>query len=507
MSQTHADQMKTISEIPALLQDQLTRELKDQLKETLDEQLRDRISELLQTQAAEQASFLGNIMDHLELRDVEHQERVTDWTHYQTSMWQKQAREMEGQRAALDAQRLKMELLSETVSETTQNMQPLVGLQSLIKVATEGYTWITFLFHFLGTFNVIWVITRPERCHPFRSYLYGLVFGEALLEFVLTTAVHYELLSEAGRIACVTDLRRWALLVECITYVFGLVSSCLFEGAKPLDGDRASVVAYYSSTELEHVDDEHCGSYADRHRAVYPPPQQHEHHRTIMDRHHDHGPVDKSSSYGEHRSPPPAGGTSVLLHTPFQKPGSEAAGRDRRHRDDYARSELISPISGKDHGSRHESASSSKYEAPRNLTVFHHQPPQVVQGRKQHTTARAHYSKAPPNPSHEPRPTMLFPQRYARSKLQQDKDELASNTPPVEAFISPPPSHDTLQRGDKEAEVLATDIDITPMDEEEESHGAPEPSASATSKRSMMASPEEEPSPKKVALSTDSKDC
>lgn len=314
LAESHADQMKTIADIPAKLQDQLSRELKDQLKETLDSQLRQQINEMLRTQALEQANVVEKLMGRLELRDAEQQGRVDDWTHYQSAMWQSQAQEMEKQRVALNEQRLRMESLSEAVSVTSQNMQPLVSIQSLITLALEGYSWITFLFHVLGTFNICWIITHPKRCHRFRSYLLGLVMAEALLEFGLATAVSYDMLSDAGRIACVADLRRWAILLESITYLFGLVGSFINVASKPTIN-----TGYFEPVrEPERIVDNRLGSHWNSYRpcdyqrppdTVSPPYNHH------LERYHNHND-----------------GDYILDKTPYRKSSDHSKDRVWQHR-------------------------------------------------------------------------------------------------------------------------------------------------------------------------------
>jgi len=479
------NQMQTISEIPAILQDQLTRELKQQLKESLDEQLRDRISELLQNQASEQATFLGNIMDHLELRDVEHQSRVNDWTTYQTTLWQKQAREMEGQRAAMDEQRVRMELLSRTVSETTQNMQPLVGLQSFIQMATEGYTWITFLLHFLGTFNIVWVITRPQRCHPFRSYLYGLVLGEAVLEFALTTAVQYELLSEVGRVACITDLRRWALFVECITYVFGLMASCVVSKDTKRSNRRNALALH----------DERKGDYDERleyefeaaHHELdaYPQSDQHTQYESVAQNTHD------ARMFEDHRP------LRILDHGRHEPTYTVAERADHHHCHDHR----VRQSSNSSHNRSSDShrATSSLHK----LAVFHHRPPMVVQGKdyREHTPKHDHISCDDSSvASHQHRQPMLFPPRLSKQDHQHATTKIAPSQPNVNPH-SPPGSH---RHRHHEDEALAALV-VTPVDKEDNMiedvnyvDALPSPK-SATGKRPATAEPEEEPSPKKTA--------
>jgi hypothetical protein len=72
------------------------------------------------------------------------------WTLHPTMQFQNKARDMERQLA-------NMKDLDDIVSTTTRIMEPLVGFAILgDTAATEGYTWITFLLYFLGTFNVVY---------------------------------------------------------------------------------------------------------------------------------------------------------------------------------------------------------------------------------------------------------------------------------------------------------------------------------------------------------------
>jgi len=256
ISTRHVAQMSQLSELPAQLADQLSVMLQHQLQETVQDELRlqlqlhlrqqlqEGLGELLQRQAVEQASHVDHIMTHMEARDTEHQQVYESWTAYQTTLWQNQAREMERQRTSM------MEL-SEVVSTTAQSMQPLVGLKSLVTAATHGYGWITFLLHFLGTFNLVWLFTRPQRCHHFRVNLFGIVLTEAVFELALKAACDNDLLSAGDYTLAIDKLRRWAMLLECVAYLAGLVFSCF---AVVGGGDRASIsakgdtVADYGST-------------------------------------------------------------------------------------------------------------------------------------------------------------------------------------------------------------------------------------------------------------------
>jgi hypothetical protein len=263
--------MSSIASMPQLLREQLTEKFKNDMKETLqktfDEQIKDRLDVILREQATEHATMFGNVMDKLEQRETEHLARHNEWAHYQSSMLLKQTREMERQRDALNDHRIKMESLSDAVSQTTRNIQPLVGLQSLVQAATDGYTWLTFLLYFLGTFNVVWIVTRPARCSPFRSYMYGIVMAEAVIEIVLTGAArHGFLLSDSERIECTRELRRWTVLLECMTYVFGMVSTSLFPSTDP---DKSFVEpAQTTNEEFERLLDERLRNVLQRNDLV-----------------------------------------------------------------------------------------------------------------------------------------------------------------------------------------------------------------------------------------------
>lgn len=272
LSQTHAEQMETLSEIPSRIQKQITTEVTDHLQETLrvtfDEQVKSQIHELIQSQATEQASFFAAIMDQLQQRDLEHKDRYDEFATYQSSMLLQQTREMERQRRALDEHRKKMQSLSDVVSETTTNMRPLFGLQTLIATATEGYTWITLLLHFLGTFNLLWLVSRPERCTVFRSYLFAIVFAEALLEIALTGAVRYDWVSERERISYIGDLRRWAMIVECTAYIVGMVITCFSVPAHHPSNGNPPPSAQSTNHELERLIDQRLGMRRGSNRSV-----------------------------------------------------------------------------------------------------------------------------------------------------------------------------------------------------------------------------------------------
>ena len=475
MSKSHAEQMQSISEIPAILRDQMTRELKDQLKETLDEQLRDRIAELLQNQASEQATFWGNLMDHLELRNQEHQERVNDWTSYQTMLWQKQAREMAIQSAALDEQRMRMEHLSKTVAETAENFQPLVGLQSLLKVATNGYTWMMFLLHFLGTFNVVWLITRPEMCHVFRSYLFGIVFGEAILEFALTAAVQYELLTETGHVACITELRHWTLLLECIAFLIGLLGSCCIGVSKTSETNGALAmhnnVGVAVSTQQQQL--AACLQF-----------NRQEQHGTAVNRRYDEH-ADFTHANLDHRNSPCE---SKRGHSP------DALGRSVDQSKPTHRHTVQLPNRLHNSDLRNDACSNSGFS--RGLSVFHHRPPVVIKMKHSHPAKpQMHGVQEMMSPElycgqhHQPKPAMLYPRRFST------KPDSLSLSSPIPARCNEVPAERVSIPAPPEMEQEREPMEVTYNN----NVTSPRARISTKFKRPAITTPEEEPAPKKTA--------
>lgn len=259
LAQQHTEQLRSLAlDLPDQIREsvlQESEELRGQLKETLHdavneeikeniarqlrEQLDNQLGKIMRDQASAQAAVVERMVQNIELRDTEHQKQFL-------TLWRSQASEMEHQRIMMEEQRVRLEThrenvrqLSDTVTATTRSMQPLLGLESLVTVATKGYSWATFLLHFLGTFNVVWLCTRPPRCHFFRSHLYALVFLEAFLEIALTAVAAYGqqhfpesawfalpfTLNDSDRIRIITALRQWAFFLECGAYLIGVVLS------------------------------------------------------------------------------------------------------------------------------------------------------------------------------------------------------------------------------------------------------------------------------------------
>ena len=214
-------------DIPGLVEEQVSQRLENTLREELGKKLQDRIEELLQVQASQQASVFDDVMDGFRDREAENRQHYEDWAYYQSTLMLQQAKEMEHQRDSMKQHRGEMEELAQKVSETSMHMQPLVGLQSLLKTATEGYAWLNLLLYFLVTFNIVWVLTRPKLCRWFRPYIFSVVLLESAVEIAATIALSYQLIDDSDRTNAVYGARRVSILVECIAYVFALIAGCL----------------------------------------------------------------------------------------------------------------------------------------------------------------------------------------------------------------------------------------------------------------------------------------
>jgi hypothetical protein len=234
----HAEELNAkLTDMPLAIQNQLA----DQLSELIGKELGERLAQAMEQQTNQQSEVFSEILGNIQLQDLQRQQQHDDWGHYQAGMFLKQAQEMERQRDALRESRERIEDLSSKVSKTSMTMQPLVGLETFMKAATEGYSWISFLLYFLATFNVVWVMTRPARCHRFRLYIFTVVITEAVMELAMKLAVTHGLLDDVDRLGWTTELRRLALLLECMTYVAGLLMS-LFIAASSGAVDKEQIL-------------------------------------------------------------------------------------------------------------------------------------------------------------------------------------------------------------------------------------------------------------------------
>jgi hypothetical protein len=231
----HAEELNAkLADMPLAIQNQLA----DQLSELIGKELGERLAQAMEQQTNQQSEVFSEILGNIQLQDLQRQQQHDDWSHYQAGMFLKQAQEMERQRDALRESRERIEDLSSKVSKTSMNMQPLVGLDSFMKAATEGYSWISFLLYFLATFNVVWVMTRPERCHRFRLYIFAVVITEAVMELAMKGAVKHGLFDEVDRLGWTTELRRLALLLECSAFLVGLLMSFFTTSTDSVDKER-----------------------------------------------------------------------------------------------------------------------------------------------------------------------------------------------------------------------------------------------------------------------------
>jgi hypothetical protein len=216
----HIQQVQSLLEAVTNLQEYFSTELKDQFDAT-----KTGLDVIVQDQMTAWNGHVKSMVEAIYERNMEYQNQMDDWTNYQSSMLLQHSYEMEHHRQLLYDQEVKVQHLSNTIEQSTIHMQPLFQLQSLLIMATKGYDWVTFFIHFLGTLNIVWVVTRFRQCEKFRSYLFGFIYTEAVLEIVLAFGVQYEILSNTDRIQYITELRQWEIMVVIFTYVFGIIMS------------------------------------------------------------------------------------------------------------------------------------------------------------------------------------------------------------------------------------------------------------------------------------------
>lgn len=232
LHQTTAQQAEELSAKLADISSVIQSQIAEQLGDIIQKELSDRLAEAIHQQTSIQSRVFKEILSSIELQDSERKQQQEEWTHYQSGMLLKQAKDMEKNRDALRESQAKIEDLTSKVERTTSHMQPLVGLQEFMKAATEGYSWISFLLHFLATFNIVWVVTRPERCHQFRSYIFAVVVAEAAIELGLKCLVANGLIDNGEVVGLTGEVRRLSILLECIAYLVGMAMTCFFSSHK-----------------------------------------------------------------------------------------------------------------------------------------------------------------------------------------------------------------------------------------------------------------------------------
>lgn len=236
----HAEQLKQMGDIPVQIHRQLTEKLHEDLSKTLQSSLHDelhrqlplqleqhmtvQVGRLLNEQAVEHAFFMENILRDMEIRDHDNRERHELWMHYQTSLWQTHAKEVEKQRHQIEDHRRKMELLSESVMEASRTMKFFVGINDSLNVVSLGYTTLVVVFRVAVVFNLLWLLTRSTRFDGIRSYLFFI----AIVEIVMEGVYGYIKVDRDVPSSFVIDTIRWvaACVSLLIYFVALLVSLC-----------------------------------------------------------------------------------------------------------------------------------------------------------------------------------------------------------------------------------------------------------------------------------------
>lgn len=107
------------------------------------------------------------------------------------------------------------------VKETTKTIQPLLRMEALFNVVTNGVTWLTSFAFTLILWIVVWMFSKRYT----RRIMFRLVCMEGLLEFGLHWMVSQGLVGDSERARGIAALRRWTLVAEGFLYVVGLIAS------------------------------------------------------------------------------------------------------------------------------------------------------------------------------------------------------------------------------------------------------------------------------------------
>ena len=220
---TNQEQVEHLWNVVTNIQEQLSNELQDQFHNTQVE-----FDQLFDNQVQVWTTHMSEVLERIYVRDNEHQQHMDDWMQYQSSRLLQQSREMEYQQQVLYQHEVVVRQLSVTIQETAQVVQPILQLQSILTMAQYSYHWISFVLHFVGTFNILWIVTRFPWCHSVRRYLFAIVWTEAILEIFLAVAMEYDIVlwhDTNDYTTYVTEIRQWAIIVEVAVYVFGMIMS------------------------------------------------------------------------------------------------------------------------------------------------------------------------------------------------------------------------------------------------------------------------------------------
>ena len=234
MTEQSTEQFRTNTEQVQHLLNMMT-DIQEQLSNEIAHQFRSAsvgFDNVFQNQAQVWHEHLTDMVERVYTRDTEHQDRLDDWMHYQSSMLLQQSREMEYQRQLIYRHEEIVNQLSVTIEETSKHVQPMLQLQSFITVAKYSYHGISFLFHFVAAFNILWILTRFQRCDAFRSYLFGIIWTEALVEVLLTMAIKNDFIVLSDHSFFVSGLRQGTFIVALAVYIFGVIMSMLLPARK-----------------------------------------------------------------------------------------------------------------------------------------------------------------------------------------------------------------------------------------------------------------------------------
>ena len=234
MTQASVEQWRELPEqVQSQLQEELDRHIQGQrdlhdrlqnMQVELQHQLRDQLSlqvqQVLSQFTLQQGELLDHVWDRVEARDASQQRQIEAWSQEQSLAWQLAVAQ---QHETLSHQQEEMDKIAAQVNQTVG--LPWKIVQQYVDKINEGCSWASILFHFLVSWNLLWLITRPGFCSRVRVFILGIAVIEALTESAMMMAVKQDLINEADRVLLMVDARRWAHLLECAVYTLGILGS------------------------------------------------------------------------------------------------------------------------------------------------------------------------------------------------------------------------------------------------------------------------------------------
>jgi hypothetical protein len=247
----------------------LENELQKQLHGTLQDTLSDYFDILLKEQSGEHTKATEEFMKRMLAMQQDQELRHETWLAHQGSILQEHIEQLDRQHEKLQDQQALVDKLSDSVDGAVNSMLPLARLHGFLALVAGSYTWLSLVLQMMAGIVVVVVLTRPQRCRPFRHRLVGMLVLEVVTEALLCVAVQRALISDASRQGWIDVLQKCTFVAEVLVFFVGLLASFL----PPAQQDRLNHNFLSTKLELDHLRQKHEQTLKDlevarRHNAV-----------------------------------------------------------------------------------------------------------------------------------------------------------------------------------------------------------------------------------------------